>query len=42
MKPLEENFMVARTIKKINPRNADVFSEEIIREYEYPELAFYD
>jgi putative SOS response-associated peptidase YedK len=42
MKPLSEEFMTAHTVKKISPKTADVFSDEIKTEFEYPELALYD
>jgi putative SOS response-associated peptidase YedK len=42
MKPMSEDHMKAHTIKKVSPKNVDVFSDEIIGEYEYPELAFYE
>ncbi|HRD39284.1 MAG TPA: SOS response-associated peptidase family protein, partial [Bacteroidia bacterium] len=42
MKPLDESLMVAHTIKKINTKTIDVFSDEILKEVEYPELALLD
>lgn len=42
MQPLGDSLMTAHTIKKISPKNADVFSDELIQAYEYPELAFYE
>lgn len=42
MQPMKEEFMAAHTIKKVNPRNADIFDEHIHDEFEYPELVFYE
>jgi putative SOS response-associated peptidase YedK len=42
MKPLDEEQMQAYTIKKISPKNVDVYSEDIKKKFEYPELALYD
>ena len=42
MQPLNESFMQAHTIKKISPKTVDIFSADIKKEFEYPELALYD
>lgn len=42
MQPLNEKYMTAHTIKKVSPKNLDVYSEEIINEFEYPELKLLD
>lgn len=42
MKPLDESLMVAHTIKKINTKTIDVFSDELLKEVEYPELDLLD
>lgn len=38
MQPLPDSLMQAHTIKKISPKTVDVFSEELIKAVEYPEL----
>lgn len=38
MKPMDESFMNAHSVKKISPKIIDPFSEEIIARFEYPEL----
>lgn len=42
MQPLSEEFMSARTIRKVNPRNVDIFNRDIKKEFEYPELVFFE
>lgn len=42
MQPMSEDLICAHTIKKINPRNIDVFDAHVHDEYEYPELQLYD
>jgi putative SOS response-associated peptidase YedK len=42
MQPLNELHMRAHTIKKIDPKKTDVFSDELVKAFEYPELVFYD
>ena len=42
MQPMPEELMTAHTIKKINPKTVDKFNKHIKKEYEYPELVFYD
>jgi hypothetical protein len=34
--------MKAHTIRKISPKALDPFSEEIIKEWEYPELVMFE
>lgn len=42
MQPMPESLMAAHTIKKISPKNADIFDKRIHNEYEYPELQLID
>lgn len=42
MQPLDENLMEAHTIQKINPKKLDMFSEEIIKPFTYPELMLFE
>jgi putative SOS response-associated peptidase YedK len=42
MQPLDEKYMTAYTIKKIEPKKVNIFSEDVIKEYEYPELVFFE
>jgi hypothetical protein len=42
MRPMPEELMAAHTIKKVNPSPVDIFNPDVKKEWEYPELAFYD
>lgn len=42
MHPMPEELMLAHTIRRINPKHIDLNNKEITKEFEYPELAFYD
>lgn len=42
MQPMKEEMMTAHTIKKISPKNANIFDERLHDEFEYPELQILD
>lgn len=42
MQPMHEDLMCAHTIKKINPKNIDIYDSHLNDKFEYPELELID